>query len=280
LPVDKIVTSGGGAANAAKVAAYLGIPTAFIGAVGKDRFGNLFKKELKKAGVFLHLARKKSPTGMFISLTSKKPGTEDGALSKHIIASPSAALELDVDDLDEKIFKGREDIPRVFFLEGFLLEREQLAGRVLELAVTHRISLAIDMGTAEIAAKQATLIQQGKSLFWPCIGKIPLILFFNESEAEAFANVFNTGWEEYFTELSKAQFILIAVKLAEKGAVVFSDGGLYRHSAEPVETSESTGAGDAFAAGFLAAWLRGENVQNCGNAGNTAAAHVLKVRGA
>jgi sugar/nucleoside kinase (ribokinase family) len=47
----------------------------------------------------------------------------------------------------------------------------------------------------------------------------------------------------------------------------------------PVEVAESTGAGDAFAAGFLAAWLRGEGPLQCGMAGNAAAALVLQAPG-
>jgi sugar/nucleoside kinase (ribokinase family) len=61
--------------------------------------------------------------------------------------------------------------------------------------------------------------------------------------------------------------------------MVFSNGKAYKTKARKVKAVESTGAGDAFAAGFLAAWLRGEKPEQCGKAGNTAAALVLQAPG-
>ena len=282
LPPGKIISSGGGAANTAKIAAFLGIPTAFIGAVGSDPFGLLFEEELRQAGVRLHLARKKSPTGVFISLISKNTKAGSTGSSRHIVASPSAALELNAADLDEKLFECRDDVPQLLFLEGFLLDREKLIDRILELAATYKLGLAIDSGTADIAAEQARRIQQGTSPFPDRTlraGKFPLMLFMNEKEAEAFSGVYNAGWENLFIEASKDSSVMAAVKLAERGAVIFSGGRLYRAKTKPVKAAESTGTGDAFAAGFLASWLQNNGPLQCGQAGNTAAAMVLKAPG-
>ena len=282
LPSGKIITAGGGAANTAKIASYLGIQTAFTGAAGIDSFGDLFKDELRQAGVYLYLVRKKSPTGMFLSLTGKSAESENKDSFKHIAASPSAALELDADDLDETMFECRDDVPRVLFLEGFLLGRERLVNRTLELAVKYRLSVAVDIGTTDIAADQAMQIQQGNSLFLDKnlrSEKFPLMLFMNEKEAEAFAQVFNTGWEPLFAELSKAPAVRIIVKLAERGSLIFTGGAVYQAKTKPVKTAEPTGAGDAFAGGFLAAWLLGEGPEQCCRKGNAAAALVLKAPG-
>ncbi|MCL1928645.1 MAG: PfkB family carbohydrate kinase [Treponema sp.] len=282
LPSGIIITSGGGAANTAKAAALLGIQTAFIGAAGNDHFGSLFKEELGQTGVVLSLAKRKSPTGVFISLTTKSKKAENAELSGYIIASPSAALELDAEDLDEQMFKSNDDISRVLFLEGFLLGRERLVNCILELAEKYRLTLAVDMGIPDIAAKQAKNIQQGNSPFWDFKlrqAKFPLIVFFNKAEAEAFANVFDTVWETLFMESSKVSSVCIIVKLAELGASVFTGGKVFHVQTEPVQSAELTGAGDAFAAGFLAAWLSGEGPRQCGRAGNTAAAAVLQAPG-
>ncbi|MCL1812283.1 MAG: adenosine kinase [Treponema sp.] len=282
LPPNKVIVAGGGAANIAKIAALLGIQTAFTGAAGNDHFGSLFKEELGHAGVLLSLAKKKSPTGVFISLTTKSNKPENAELSGYIIASPSAALELDAEDLDESIFNSKDDIPRVLFLEGFLLDRERLVNRILELAEKYRLTLAVDMGMPDIAAEQAKNILQGNSPFWDIKlrqAKFPLIVFFNKAEAEAFARVFDTGWESLFIELSTVPSVCIIVKLAEMGATVFTGGKAYHVQTEPVQSAESTGAGDAFAAGFLAAWLRAEGPQQCCRNGNAAAAMVLKAPG-
>ncbi|GHV85265.1 hypothetical protein AGMMS50230_08730 [Spirochaetia bacterium] len=275
-----VYCAGGGAANTAKIAARLGVKTAFAGAVGglsipggehTDRFGTLFEKELRCAGVELYLARKQSPTGMFISLTS---GGE-----RRIAASPAAALELETADINEDLFSGKSaahtqhnscGTPKILMLEGFLLERENLLRRLLELAEKHSLTLALDPGTADNATEHAALICSLSSHF-------PVILFMNENEAAAFApDKKNLPPAGLLPPGPKPGFPLLVVKCAERGAVVSQNNTMWTIPTQPVEGAESTGAGDAFAAGFLAAWLRGQNPEVCGKAGNAAAALVLE----
>ena len=264
------ITSGGGAANTAKIAARLGLPAAFTGASGSDSNAVLFEEELKKAGVYLHLVRKKIPTGLFLNL------------SGCIAASPGASLEFNAEDINESLFAKEKTKPKVCMLEGFILDRAPLINRILELAEKYSLALAVDPGTAQIAAEQAKLIQEDRSPFWNRKlqrARYPVILFLNEAEAEAFAGIFNKNWESLFNYASRDSFVLAAVKLAERGAAVFSGGSVIRVSTIPVKAAESTGAGDAFAAGFLAAWLRNETLEQCGRAGNSAAALVLQAPG-
>ena len=288
LPEDKIISSGGGAANTAKIASRLGLSVAFTGAAGSDTFADFFKEELELEGVSLHLVRKKSPTGLFISLASKSPQEISEKHSITIAASPSAALELDAEDLDEEMFANQSSMPMkpgagsICVIEGFLLNRERLLGRILELVNKYHLTLALDPGTSEIAQEQAQLILQNHSPFWDSKNRcslFPLILFFNEAEAENFAKTLLSDWENLFISVSRDTSVLPIVKLAERGAAVFSGGKVYYAKAEKVNAVESTGAGDAFAAGFLTAWLQGKSPEQCGQAGNTAAALVLKAPG-
>ena len=276
LPNDVVITAGGGAANTAKIATRLGLSAAFTGAVGSDNYADLFENELKETGVFVHIVRKKSPTGVFISLTAKNSLQEDTEFSGCIAASPSAALEFTAEDIDLSLFESAENTVRVLMLEGFLLGRDTLVSRIGELVTKHKIPLAVDFGTSLIASVQAELFKEKHSPLWDKTGKFPLILFFNEKEAEAFAKIFGYDWESLFIFLSHS--ILTAVKLAERGAAVFSGGKVYYTRAKRIKAAESTGAGDAFAAGFLAAWIRGEGPEQCGQAGNAAASLVLKAQ--
>jgi len=52
---------------------------------------------------------------------------------------------------------------------------------------------------------------------------------------------------------------------------------VYKISVDPLELPDSTGAGDAFAAGFLSAYLHNKGPEQCGAAGNSAAAMVLQM---
>lgn len=258
------VRSGGNAANTAKMAAGLGVKTAFAGAVGGDHCGALFEEELKRSGVSLYLSHKRSPTGVFFCL---KENT-DGNSRRVIAASPSAALELDENDINKSLFAG----VKILYIESFLLERKNLVSHFLSMAEKYRLTLALDAGTAEMAAEHAKLIRSWFNVY-------PFIFFMNEKEAEAFALRSGSGWESLFASISgenSNNSALIAVKLAERGAAVFSGGAVYYAKTEPVKAVESAGAGDAFAAGFLAALLRKEAPTQCAHAGNAAAALVLR----
>ena len=293
LPENKVITSGGCAANTAKIAARLGLPSAFAGAVGNDQYADYFEKELADAGVILNLARKKSPTGVFISLRSKiklldtsaepvrrgSPSAETrpfaGDQATYIAASPSAALEFDAQDI-----KGKIQERAILYLEGFLLKRKGLLEKILELVNKHNLTLAIDFGTAEIAKEEALLVKQKASPFWDEKNRrsfFPLILFLNEREAEVFAGTFNSYWEDLFSAAIAS--VSVIVKRAEKGAAIFSGGNVFRVETKKINAMESTGSGDAFAAGFLTELLRGGDPRACGESGNAAAALVLNTPG-
>jgi 2-dehydro-3-deoxygluconokinase len=72
---------------------------------------------------------------------------------------------------------------------------------------------------------------------------------------------------------------IVAVKLGADGALAVSDGDLYRGAALPVHAADPIGAGDAFDAGFLAAWLAGADLRGCVDDGNLAAGLSVQVHG-
>ena len=277
-----VYASGGGAANTAKIAAGLGLKAAFFGCIGAektgrqaDHFGRFFEKELAEAGVFAALRLGKQPTGVFLRLTVNG--------EKRIAASPSAALELRAEDLPDpavirtqlsSLKKPRFQKPGAFLFEGFLLENNDVKKRCLNIAGSSGLIPAFDPGTASIAETYT-----GEILSW--LEQYRLVLFVNEREAEALAydgavrGGAVRGWEALFTDLT-AKGGSAAVKLAEKGAAIFSEGRLYRVETRPVKNAETTGAGDAFAAGFLAALLQGKTPEQCGREGNFSARCFLK----
>jgi fructokinase len=280
LPNAKAV-SGGGAANTAKIAGLLGIQTGFIGAVGTgvengtDRSGGLFSRELAAAGVELFLPRKPRPTGLCLTLKTAGGKTLTAA-------APSAALELSPEDLNEGLIEGA----RVVMIDGFMLDRKDLIVRILNLANKYGTLAALDLGSTSLAKDAAWEIATYSRLYH-------LILFMNEAEALAFYHTISAqdGGESgerltreasnFFVNFTAANlFPLAAVKLGKRGAVVFAGGSVYREETIPVVSAETTGAGDAFAAGFLGAWIRGKPLSVCAVLGNKTAREVLNSPGA
>lgn len=290
---DYTVVSGGGAANVAKIAGFLGARVGFTGSIGvqakhaqsemsgePDRFGQLFKKDLEAAGVELGLSLKPLPTGICLYFR-----TDEGVI---VAASPEAAHELSESDINE------EDIKKaaLVVIDGFMLGRPGLVRHILCLADKYGKKTALDLSSASIAGGYAKEIMEYSNRY-------PLILFMNEAEAVAWYQAAashkgpmdkvcgtsgkNTPLEEalsfYKSLTSGRPFPLIVVKLGRRGAAALAGGEIYRAETEPITPKESTGAGDAFCAAFLLAWARNRPVSECAAFGNRAARKILDETG-
>jgi sugar/nucleoside kinase (ribokinase family) len=279
--------SGGGAANVAKVAALLGIHTGYIGAVGTDdEVAAIFEREMEAAGVHLFLTKKPAPTGtcLFLQREGEPPV---------IVASISAAGLLEAKNVPEESIRSA----RIVVLDGYVLGRDALVNRVLELAAGYGTVVALDVGSVEITEARAwDIIRYCK--------EYPLLLFMNQDEACAFYRCINrnTGDDEeepmsfmdwlfartptlpqkmqiFFQKLANDLFPVITIKLGAKGAIVFAGGKVHHEDTLAVIPKEITGAGDAFCAAFLGAWLRDKSFGECAAFGNKAAREVLEVDG-
>jgi sugar/nucleoside kinase (ribokinase family) len=295
--------SGGGAANTAKIAGLLEGKVQFIGAVGRspeppsapslspspapgsearpgraDQFGRLFEQHLAEAGVALSLSLKPSPTGICLILQTSGGETR-------IAAAPSAARELSIDDIDEDALRRA----RVVVIDGFMLDRRELVLHILDLADKYGTVAALDVGSTGIVEGEAVEIAG-------YLRRYPLILFMNEDESRSFYRILsrhdetdaagegvdseNHAAHAFFREFTAPDlFPILVIKLGKRGAVVFAGGNCYREETIPVIPLETTGAGDAFCAAFLTAWVRGRSLSECAALGNRAARIVLDKAG-
>ncbi|MDR2245594.1 MAG: adenosine kinase [Treponema sp.] len=259
LPASPLAVSGGGAANAARMAGRLGIPTVFAGAVGPsgDPYAAGFEADLISAGVVPCLIRDTAPTGRCLILKTRGGG-------QIIAACPGAALSFAAKDVPED--RMRE--VRAVILDGFLLGRDILVHRVLDLANQWGTPVALDVGSVSRAASRAAEIAR-------YCRDYPLIVFMNEAEAEAFCR----EDEDLLKRMTARDiFPIIVVKRGKRGAAVFAGGHVYSAPVIAIHAVETTGAGDAFCAGFMAGWIRGKPLAGCAAAGNKAARDSL-IRG-
>jgi sugar/nucleoside kinase (ribokinase family) len=274
---DFTTSSGGGGANVAKIASLLGLSAGFAGAVGPlrpDRFGALFEAEQLEAGVHTFLARKNAPTGVCLVLQEQEG-------QSHIVACPAASLLFTPADIPEEAVK----TAKVIVIDGYMLGLADSVHRVLELANEYGTAVALDVGSPAIAAEQAEQIAA-------YCRDYPVILFMNEDEAEAFYRALDKGddgeTEEALTKqihaflkkfTARELFPIVAEKLGPRGSIVFAGGAVYREEALALIPLETTGAGDAFCAAFLAAWIHGKSLAECAALGNKVASQVLDVPG-
>jgi len=266
---------GGGAANAARVSAGLGCGAVFCGAVGGDEFGSFFSDELVKAGVIPALKIAKNSTGLCLILNN---GTET-----RIAASPSAALEFDETDVNENDIRSAGMI----IVDGYMLGRKKLINRIFRIADEAKIPVGLD-------AASVPIIQENAAAVLRYCRDFKTALFMNADESIAFFRAVSANNElpDIHSETEKKEFIfnemcpvlekvvsednpIIVIKLGEKGALAIAGEKTYRAETQPINTQNTTGAGDAFCAAFLKEWRAGKSIPECLRQGNRIAGELI-----
>ena len=103
------------------------------------------------------------------------------------------------------------------------------------------------------------------------------ILFANEAEL---CSLYEANALEDALGAVRGDVALAAITRSEDGSVILRGNERVAVPAEPVRLVDSTGAGDAYAAGFLAAYTAGRGLAACGRLGSLAAAEVISHFGA
>ncbi len=234
------VAAGGSGANAAAWLASLGVETHFVCRVGDDVFGEALAEELKKTGVAPHLALDPSlATGKVFVLV-------DGAGERTMITDRGAGEALSPEDLPETLFRGGH-----LHLSGYTLSggsRRETALSTLRLARGAGMSISVDPSSVPL------LEEMGPGCFLEWTRGVDLCLPNLEE------GVLLTGFEDpdRIAEALLAHYPGIVLKLGSEGALYADvDGERVRLPAEPARVVDTTGAGDALCAGFLAARLSG-----------------------
>lgn len=240
--------AGGSAVNVALAAARLGERAAVVGRVGADAAGRLIAEALEDAGVEALLARDlDAATGCAI------------VVGTGIVADPGAGANLSPDDLPAAL-----DAEAVVVSGYTLLHRSSEAAARAAFERAEGRLLAVD-------AASASLVETfGVRRFFEATRSVNVLLV-NADEARALTGL---PPDEAAAALGQ-RYRVACVKLGREGAVGAFEGALARTGTEPVETTDSLGAGDAFAGGFLLALARGAEPEQALREGCRSARDVL-----
>jgi sugar/nucleoside kinase (ribokinase family) len=231
---------GGSGANAAAWLASLGIETHLVGRIGDDVLGEVLVDELRSVGVTAHLARDPSiGTGKVFVLV-------DGAGERTMITDRGAGEVLSPGDLPAELFDGGH-----LHLSGYAFSggsRRESALKALRLAREAGMSVSVDPSSVpllgEIGPERFLGWTRGADLCFPNLEEGTLCG--GEREPDRVA------------ERMLDHYPAVVLKLGAAGALYAgADGERVRLPAEPARVADTTGAGDALCAGFLAAWLSG-----------------------
>ena len=244
---------GGSAANTITCTSIFGMPSCFIGKIGNDELGHLYKSTLEQFGVKTILLEGTKGSGRAMCFIT-------GANAERTFADyMGATLELVPEDLKEEYFEGYD----YFHIEGYLVQNQDLIRKAVQMA-----KISIDMASYNV-------VESNEAFFHNLVEKYIDIVFANESEARAFTKL---GPREALDALA-SQCEIAVVKVGKDGSMLKQGDEYHYIKAWPAATIDATGAGDTYAAGFLYAHSLGMPLKVCGEVGSIIAAKVVEVVG-
>jgi sugar/nucleoside kinase (ribokinase family) len=252
------ITTGGSAANAIHALSALGASCGYIGKIGDDVLGAAFEKEFSQKNIRTHLLLSKKETGRVMALVSRD---SERTMATYL----GAAADLKARELSADMF---EDFSYLF-IEGYLVQDHKLIETAIDLAHSRNLVVAIDLSSYNVVEANLSFLKR-------IIAEKVDIVFANEEEAYAF-----TGKqpEAAVSELASICDIAI-VKTGRAGSIIQRGKEVFKQGIIPANAIDTTGAGDAYAAGFLFGLTKGYPLQRCSEVAALVAGKSVEVMGA
>ncbi len=257
-------SSGGSAANTCAVAAALGARVAYVGKVADDQLGTVFRHDINAVGVHF-------PTG---PLTGGAPTarclilvTPDGQRTMNTYLG--ACVTLDASDVDPHLVA----LAKVTYLEGYLFDPPAAQAAFYKAAdAAHAAGRQVALSLSD-----AFCVNRHREAFRKLVASHVDILFANEVEI---TSLYEQNTFEAAAEMARAEVDLAVLTRSEAGSLILRGAETVKIKAEHAKVVDTTGAGDAYAAGFLTGLTAGRSLAVCGQMGSIAAAEVISHYGA
>ena len=180
-----------------------------------------------------------------------------------------ACVAFGEDDVDEALVADSA----VLYLEGYLFDPPAAQ------AAFRRAAAAAHAAGREVALSlsDAFCVDRHRAAFRDLVANEVDILFANETEI---CSLYEVNSFDEAAEAVRAEVGLAALTRSEEGSVILRGAERVVVGAEPTKVVDTTGAGDAYAAGFLAGYTAGRSLAACGRLGSIAAAEVISHYGA
>ena len=256
--LDIHYVAGGSAANTIACTAVFGMPSGFIGKIGDDELGLLFKSDQEQYGIKTRLLKSTHSSGR--SMVFVSGGNAERTFAVYL----GAALDLVPEDLDPAWFEGYD----YFHIEGYLVQNQDLVRRAVELARAAGCTISLDLASYNVVESNLVFLQD-------IVKNYVDIIFANETEAAAFTHQPPRQALQAMSEMVDTAI----VKIGKDGSMIQRGDEFHFIDPWPGEAVDATGAGDTYAAGFLFAHANGMPLKTCGEVGSALAAKVVEVIG-
>ena len=257
--------SGGSVANTVASFANLGGSTAYIGRVKADQLGEIFNHDMRSLGVDIRLA----------------PSTDGAPTARsHVLMTPDgqrtmctylgACTELSVADISPATIGN----PKAMLLEGYvwdLPEGPDLTRKAMDIATENGTAVVLSLS-------DSFCVQRHRASFDSAMRSGVDIVVADEDEI---TELVQTDSFDKTLEAVCDYDCLFAITRSEKGSVIVHRDEKVVQAATPVkQLVDTTGAGDAYCAGFLYGWATDQSLQECARLGTACATTVIQQIGA
>lgn len=253
-------SSGGSAGNTMAAFASFGGKGAYIGKVANDKFGEVFTHDIRALGVEFNtpVLENSSPTAQCLILV-----TPDAQRTMNTFLG--ACVQLGPDDVSEEIIANSD----ITYLEGYLFDMPPAKAafyKAAEIAAANGKKLALTLS-------DPFCVSRHRADFQHLIENHVDILFGNEDEIKA---LYETETFDEAAQILRGKCDVSAITRGAKGSVIMTSSETIEvNVAKPKQILDTTGAGDAYAAGFLFGFTHGKSLKECGELGSIAAAEVI-----
>jgi sugar/nucleoside kinase (ribokinase family) len=266
IPFERaIVAPGGCGSNTAIGLCALGVPTALVARIGTDDAAVLVEQYWERVGLNTRFVRRVTDVQTAVSV-----GLVDSDAQPRFIHTPGANATLTADDLDVSALA--TEGARFLHVGGYLVlpgvSGEGLGERLAEARASGMLT-SLDVAISRNKSKPADL--------WPCL---PHVDFFFCNVREACFLTGEDDPQDAVRALRDRGVWAVVLKLGAEGCRIESVDLNEYIPGLPAEVVDTTGAGDAFAAGFVASMLRDDDPIEACRAGNAAGARMVSVFGA
>ncbi|MGB5335779.1 MAG: adenosine kinase [Woeseiaceae bacterium] len=257
--------SGGSVANTIAGFANLGGTAAYIGKVRADQLGTIFNHDMRSLGVDIRLkaAADGAPTARSHVLI-----TADGQRTMQTYLG--ACLELSLADITTDTVGA----PKAMLLEGYvwdIAEGPALARKAAEIGRAHGSKVALSLS-------DSFCVERHRDSFMDFVKNDADIIVADEEEVYALLGT--TSIDEALKALKDFDN-LFAITRSEQGSVIVHKDETVIQAASKVEkVVDTTGAGDAYSAGFLYGWANDKSLADCAKYGTHCATMVIQQLGA
>ncbi len=257
--------SGGSAGNTIAGIAMLGGKTAYIGKVAEDQLGKIFTHDIRAAGVTYDT---KPLVGGLPTARSLIFVTPDAQRTMQTFLG--ACTQLGPEDIN----MDHVSASRVVYMEGYLWDLPRAKEAMLNAAKKAQQ----DGVKVSLTLSDAFCVSRFRDEFLELAEKYVDILFANESEI---LSLYQTEDFDDALQQVRKHCEIAALTRSEKGSVVVNRDEVHVIDAvKGVKVVDTTGAGDAYAAGFLYAYTQGADLKTAGKLGGAMAAQVISQYGA